>query len=301
MSNKHKHKGNGPRPGVVNVMAPRPPSAFVDIVMPVFGEWQMAEEALASVPGACEGMNETYRVIVVDNGTPAWQDQEKNTITPADQAIGLRKRLRSQDAYFRLDQNRGYPEGVNFAVSKGTSPLILVLTADVVLATGCVAALVRRMDNPDVGVAGPMLLFPEGSTHGPPGRVQHAGLVFDIKGRPFHQFIGWQPTHPKVNVECDVAAVTGACFITRRSLWSDIQGFSAVYGVGTFEDVDYCFAVRAQGKRVLFAPEARGTHGVGGSIQVGTMPPNGFPLPMNETIFKGRWAHMLAWDEWRRW
>lgn len=88
--------------------------------------------------------------------------------------------------------------------------------------------------------------------------------------------------------------------MTRRVLWDQLGGFQEVYGAGTFEDMDYCFSVRSLGGRIVFLPSARATHFVGGSIKQGAGQ-QGFPLQVNETIFKGRWAQLLAWDEWNIW
>lgn len=297
--NRNRRQTHQPPRGVVRNLEPKRPTAMVDILVPVYGEWALAEKAVASLPKACDGLWEGYRVIVVDNGTPAWQDNQGAIINPAEQAIGLRKLLRPQDAFFRLEKNAGYPGGLNFAASKGSSPLLLIVTADVELTPRAATVLVRKMDDPTIGVVGPLLLFPEGSQNGPAERVQHAGMAFDIRGRPFHQFLGWTPDHPKVAKESEVAAITGACFITRRAIWKELGGLFPGYGAGTFEDIDFCFGARALGHRVVYTPDARGYHAVGGSIAAGTQ--RGFNLTVNETIFKGRWATMLAWDEWRRW
>jgi GT2 family glycosyltransferase len=275
------------------------PAALVDVVMPIYGEWALAEKALDALPAAMSGIAEGYRVIVVDNGTPAWKDQTGRTVAPGEQAAAVKERMRPQDGFFRLEENKGYPGGLNFAVSKGRSPLIFIVTADVLMQPGSALPLVRELDNSQVGIVGPKLLFPEGSPHGPADTIQHAGIGFDIGGRPFHCFIGWRSDNPKVNKREEVAAVTGACLMTRRTLWSQMGGLYEGYGAGTFEDIDFCFACRQAGAKVIYQPLSVGYHWVGGSIVQGAGS-RGFNLAMNETIFKGRWAHMLAWDEWRR-
>lgn len=300
MSKRHRQKQkNQPMPGNRQVVTPKLPPALIDICMPIYGEWAFAEKALDCIPAALGGMTEAYRVIVVDNGTPAWEDQKGASVSPADQAIAVKARMRPEDHFFRIEDNVGYPAGCNKAVARGSSPLILILTADVYLFPGALAQMVRAMDDPGVGIVGPMLIFPEGTKAGPAGRIQHAGVSFDIRGKPYHQFIGWSPDNPRVTRSTEVAAVTGACFLTRRSLWTQINGFAEIYGKGTYEDMEYCFAVRSGGAKVLYLAEAKGYHVVGGSIQGGANK-SAFAIPLNETVFKGRWAHMLAWDEWRR-
>lgn len=277
-------------------------SHLIDIVMPIYGEFGLAEKATGCIKAAVEPLEDSdYRVILLDNGTPPWvaADGDKR-IEPNQMAEPVKGLLRPQDNLFRVEQNMGYPGGVNFCVSKGRSPLICVLTTDVFLEPGAIHTMVRAMDDSNVGIVGIKLLFPLDmeSPHGPGGTIQHAGLAFDIRGKPYHPFIGWSADHAKVNHRREMAAVTGACFITRRNLWDQVGGFDQRYGLGTFEDIDYCFAVRSTGKRIIYEPAAVGYHLVSGARLQGANQ-SGFNIPMNETIFRGKWAHALAWDEWR--
>ena len=275
------------------------PKTLIDICMLVYGEWGFLSKAIRAIPEAVEGLNGSYRVIVVDNGTPDWETDEGKIVTAKEQAAPIMELLRPQDVFVRLDQNVGYPGGCNTAVGKGRSPLILILPADVALFPGAITTLVSVLDDPEVGIASPMLLFPtDESPHGPPGSVQHAGIAFDIKGAAFHAHMGWLPDHPKVNQRREIQACTGACFLTRRSIWQKLGGFSTLYNQGTYEDMELCFAARQLGYKIIFEPSARGEHFVGGSIKHGAMRP-GFNLALNATIFRGRWAAFLQWDTYK--
>jgi len=294
-------KNRKPRQGMTPPGRPVPASPFlVDVVMPVFGEWAMAEKALASVGPAMAGIAEGYTVTVVDNGTPAWADKEGRRVEPAEQAIGVKGFLRQQDKLLRIEQNIGYPGGCNYGISKTRSPLILVWSADVVMDPGSIAHLVRELDDPTVGITAPLLTFPPDSKYGPAGKVQSAGMAFNIKGEPFHIFMGWSPRNPRVAQRREMAALTGAILLVRRSVFLEAGGFNPAYGAGTFEDMDLCFTIRSKGHKVMFNPAAHGTHHVAGSIVQGAGK-QGFNLPVNGTIFRGRFATALAWDEWKYW
>jgi GT2 family glycosyltransferase len=302
MARKRK-RNRQPKQGIARrqTKAQRSPTALLDVCMTVFGEWDMLERALSQIEEAAAGLESGYRIILIDNGTPAWSpsDDDSRVVTPKEQAEAVRKMLRPQDQFVRLEENAGYPGGMNTAASKGNSPLILVLTSDVYLEPGSITTMVKEMDNPEVGIVAPLLLFPvDESPHGPAGGVQSAGIAFDINGDPFHIFIGWTPDNPRVNQHREMQAVTGACFMTRRELWQRAGGLATVYGAGTYEDMEFCFAVRSFGAKVVFNPEARGYHYVGGSIKQGAGK-GGFPLSVNATIFKGRWAQHLQWDAYR--
>lgn len=272
----------------------------IDVTMPIFGEWALAERAIASVHAAMEFAGVDYRIMVVDNGTPPFMMEDKSLITPEAQAEEVLNLLRDKDIYFRLEENIGFPAVQNKAAARGTAPYILVATADITLQQDAIKEMLAEMENPDVGVVGTFLVFPANSPHGPEGSVQHAGICFNIRGEPFHIFMAWSPNHPKVAQRREMLAVTGACFMTRRSIWNQLGGFNENYGRGTFEDMDYCFGVRSLGKKVIFTPKVRGTHFVGGSIKQGANQA-GFSLPINSSIFKGKWASLLAWDEWLYW
>lgn len=280
---------------------PLPSSPFlVDVVMPIYGEWAMAEKSLASVGPAMAGIAEGYTVTVVDNGTPGWVDDQGVRSDPAVQAIGIKNLLRQQDKLLRVEENIGYPGACNYGASKTRSPLILIWTADVVMAPGSIVHLVRELDDPAVGITAPLLTFPADTKYGPDGKVQSAGMAFNIKGEPFHIFIGWSPDNPRVVQRREMAAVTGALLLIRRSAFIQAGSFNPDYGAGTFEDLDLCFSIRSKGHKVIFNPLARGTHHVAGSIAQGAEK-RGFNLPRNGTIFRGRFAHMLSWDEWKWW
>lgn len=255
--------------------------ALLDIVVPIFDQLDLAKEAVASIKDIGPGI--PRRLVLVDNGSadPAvktWM----NEFSPPTKLVFLK-------------ENQGYAGGVNAGANVCQSPLMMILTTDVILNPGAVEAMIKIMDDPSVGVVGPMLLFPKGAKHGPPERVQHAGIAFNMSGKPFHIFMGWTPTNPKVSKQRDMQAVTGACLITRRDLFRKLGGMNEIYGRGTFEDIEYCFLVRAENRRVVFEPSAVGYHHVGASA----MAIGGFPIKRNESIFRANVGQFVEWDEWK--
>jgi GT2 family glycosyltransferase len=142
--------------------------------------------------------------------------------------------------------------------------------------------------------------------------VQHAGLAINTQGRPFHIQKGWNANNPRLDQARAMQAVTGACLMTRRDVWQNVArtyqkagdpstgAFNEIYGRGTYEDVEYCFAVRGNGYKVVFEPAAVGHHHVGASV---TQRQNGsgYPLERNRLIFMARCGHLLFWDEWLFW
>lgn len=118
-------------------------------------------------------------------------------------------------------------------------------------------ALVNAFDNPQVGIVGAKLLFPD-------GKVQNAGGLFDGHMQPYHIGLGYSNhRYHEVNTPREVSWTTGAALAIRRELFNDVGGFDTRYVGGYFEDVDLCLKVRERGLVVWYEPTCQLVHGVG--------------------------------------
>lgn len=196
----------------------------------------------------------------------------------------------------RFTQNVGFPTGANESARLGRSPLVMILNDDVELHDGAIHEITENFLSDTIGVVGIKLIFPQGTPHGPAGKVQHIGVSLNIRGEPIHPLIGWSPDHPKTQNSREVWAVTGACMTVRRELWSKLGGFDLVYGKGTWEDVDLCLKVRNLGKLIWLNTKATGYHYTGASQEKRK---ETFPLYQNMQTFRARWGQsgLLMWDE----
>lgn len=264
------------------------PALLVDIVIPNLGRFDLLEKCLDAIPYGMEDV--PFRVSVFDNGSPV---EEKGDFY---------KMYRQKATYpfrvFENNTNLGYPKAVNSLVRRASAPLIYVLTNDVIIEPGSGDVMVRELDNAEMGVVGMKLLFPEGTERGPSGKVQHVGLAWNIKGNIFHLFLGWSPDNSKVMAVRDVSAVTGAAFMTRRKLWLQSGGFDESYGLGTWEDVDYCMKIKKLGYNIIVSQDALGYHWTNASAVT-----YGISFPMNENrhLFLSKFGEDIIYDEWRFW
>jgi GT2 family glycosyltransferase len=260
-------------------------SKLVDIIIPVYRRFDLLSQCLESIPKAFGEIS--YRIIIFDNGSP---------IEAADDFYA---KLPSSIKVIRNKENIGFPKACNIAFNHGYSPLVFFLNDDVILNEGSGEILVRAMDDPNVGVAGMKLLFPEKSDldqrFRPPGKIQHIGLATTINADVIHQFLGWSPDNPKVNQIRDVIAVTGAALLTRRSLFNKAGKFLEAYGMGTYEDVDLCLSIKSLGYNIIVVPEAVGIHYTNATSVTYNI---GYSLNENKMIFLQRWLNQLEWTEW---
>jgi O-antigen biosynthesis protein len=148
---------------------------------------------------------------------------------------------------------------MNTALPLVDTPLILHLNNDVdALRSGWIEAMAGWFASPDVGAVGARLIYPD-------NRINHAGItVGPHDGLADTPLAGLNPGSDDFFVmhklARDVAAVTGACMMTRTALYRQLGGFDeAQFGV-SYNDVDYCLRLGAAGYRVVYAPQAELRH-----------------------------------------
>lgn len=199
-----------------------PPSKNdVDIVIPVYGKFDLLTQCLQAIPNAIE--NFTYRVLIFDNNSPDNPDKfysdlkEGGFIEP------------SLISIFQSKQNLGFPTACNRAAMRGNAEYIFLLNSDCMMHPGSIASLLRTMKSDlSAGVASPMLIFPSqqelvetGMSDDkmllgrPEGKVQHIGLDTNIRGEFIHILIGWGANNPKVMKVDNAYAATGAVLMVK--------------------------------------------------------------------------------------
>ncbi len=139
--------------------------------------------------------------------------------------------------------------GANQGADVAAGEIIVVLAAGVRVRPGWLGALLAPFSDPAVGVTGPKLLGEDGS-------VAAAGLVVRGDGsvEPFGRGLGERD--PAANTPLPVDALSGVCLAVRAATWQELGGFDARYAPAGCEDVDLCFAARAAGWEVRYAPDA---------------------------------------------
>jgi GT2 family glycosyltransferase len=157
--------------------------------------------------------------------------------------------------------NLGFSRGNNLGMRQSFGELVLLLNGDTLVPAGAIDALVEAIDGrPDVAIVGPRLVDAGG----------RAELSFGRMISPLNEL--WQKLRSRANVERltsrerDVDWVSGACLMVRRADAEAVGLMDERYFMYT-EDVDFCAAVRARGRKVLFTPRVQIVHLRGRSRQ----------------------------------
>lgn len=210
---------------------------MIDIIIPTYNKPEFLSACIESIELHTSGCD--WRIIIADDNSP-------------DKKMKAYLRKTSHRVIFN-QQERGFPSNCDYAVSQTDGEFILLLNQDTIATPGWLGAMVKEMDDPQVAIVGSKLIFPEGKGE-LAGKIQHAGVVRNAHGLPYHCFRGEDPYIPEVNVRRELNAVTFACALIRREVWNELGGLDRAFEGGQFEDVDFSWRARKRGYKIVYQP-----------------------------------------------
>lgn len=196
-----------------------PGTVQVSFITPLYNCLPLTQAMLASLH-ATMPRNLSYEIILVDDGS----------------TDGTREWLATLIAPYRVvfnERNLGYAAANNRGAARATGELLVLLNNDLVLTPGWLEPLLatHRSLGANAGLVGNVQL--DART----GAIDHAGIFFNHKGKPEHARELPAPFTRLFNSFQRVDAVTGACVLVARALWTQLGGFDEGY-VNGCEDVD---------------------------------------------------------------
>lgn len=169
----------------------------------------------------------------------------------------------------RNTANLGFAKACNIGTRMAAYPYILYLNPDCIIDADTLPALVGSLRrHPDAGMAGGMLINPDGTEQAGGRRavptpwralVRLSGL-YRLKNRHpriFEDFLQHDEIIPDGDLE--VEATSGACMMVPRKVIRDVGGFDEGYFLHV-EDLDLCMRVREKGWKIIFVPGAKVVH-----------------------------------------
>jgi GT2 family glycosyltransferase len=202
-------------------------------VVPAFGKEPLLPECVQS---ALE--DESVEVVVVDNGCdPALIDV-----------------VRSLDRVrvVGTGSNIGFSGGCNLGAAHSRGEYIVLLNSDAVARPGAIAALLRALEDPTVGIATASVRMMSD-----PARLNSTGNPVHYIGLTWAGNLGRLAATTPVSVE--VASASGCAMAMRTEDWKRFRGFfDRMFAY--YEDVELSQRVWLAGLRVVYVPEAEVWH-----------------------------------------
>ena len=169
---------------------------------------------------------EPYELIVVDNGS-------------SDGSVDY-LRGQSDVKVVENNENLGFPAGCNQGIRASQGQQILLLNNDVIATTGWLDRMLRALHSAaDVGLVGPCTNCISGPQQVP---VTYTDLA-SLDGFAWE----WAKTHDRMWQTTD--RLVGFCLLFRRSLVDEIGLLDERFGIGNFEDDDFCRRAHHAGYR----------------------------------------------------
>jgi GT2 family glycosyltransferase len=258
-----------------------PEAADVSVVVPLYRRVDLIEHQLAQFAND-PGMLAAELVYVLDSPELAAE------LLP--RVAELHELYRVPFRLATLSRNGGFAVASNRGAALARGRLLLLLNSDVLPSRpGWLAELAAAFDElPEAGAVAPKLLYDDGS-------IQHAGLEF--KRSPtsgglelVHSLKGLHGGFAGANERRSAAALSGACLLLERDLYAELDGFSADYVKGGYEDADLCMRIQERGLESWYVPEVELFHLEGRSYVPAS---TDMGKRFNAWLFDQRWGDRL--------
>jgi hypothetical protein len=160
--------------------------------------------------------------------------------------------------------NRGFAAANNLGIRASTGTHVLLLNSDTIVPPGAIDRLLETLRrHPDAAVAGPRLVDGTGRAELSFGPM--ITLLSELRQRRL--IAGNARGKPAIVRHVDELTrrtqwpdwVSGACLLVGRADAEAVGLLDERYFMYT-EDVDFCAAIRARGRRILFTPDAEVVH-----------------------------------------
>jgi GT2 family glycosyltransferase len=221
---------------------------MLSIIIVSFNAREHLERCLESIQASPPGV--PHEIIVVDNAS------RDGSAEAARRFPGVR--------VIDAGGNRGFAAANNLGIRASSGSDVLLLNSDTVVPAGALDTLLHELERrPDVAVAGPRLVDGEGRPE----------LSFGAMISPIAEFRQKRLVTAHQRGDAAAAArvasmtsreqypdwVSGACLLVRRGDAEAVGLLDERYFMYA-EDVDFCAAIRARGRRILFTPAAAIVH-----------------------------------------
>ncbi|MCX5813458.1 MAG: glycosyltransferase [Proteobacteria bacterium] len=186
---------------------------------------------------------EPHEIIFVDNGS-------------TDNTVPWLKGLVEENKNYKLlenKQNFGFAKACNQGADAAQGTYLLFLNNDTEVRKGWLEPLLHVAEkDASVAAVGSKLLYSRGT-------IQHGGVIIvddrknkdPLQARNNH--VNKPAEAPEANKTTQYQALTAACVLINKADFKKIGGFDEKYWNG-YEDIDLCFKLGEQGKKLVYQP-----------------------------------------------
>jgi len=216
--------------------------------------WNGQEMLLRFLGGVVDSVPEGVEVVVADNGST---DSSCDYVTTHHPNVRL----------IRLDRNYGFAEGYNRALRQLDGDCFVLLNSDVETPKGWLEPLIEALEaDPELGACAPKI-----RSWREPERFEYAGAAggfIDRLGYPFCRgriLRHLEPDQGQYDDARDCFWVSGAAFCCRAKAYWEAGGLDPEF-FAHMEEIDLCWRMQLQGRKVRVIPRSAVFHLGGGTL-----------------------------------
>jgi len=175
--------------------------------------------------------------------------------------------------------NRGFPAAANQGIEAARGQQILLLNNDTLVTTGWLERMLDALHaDPQIGLVGPC----SNAVSGPQQVTAGYSDLASLDGFAWE----WGKDHAGQTEACD--RLVGFCLLIRRPVVDSIGLLDERFGIGNFEDDDYCLRAAQAGYRAVIARAAYVHHFGHVTFRAAGIDLNNL-LRQNEQLFHEKW------------
>jgi len=210
--------------------------------------------------------DEPYELIFVDNGSTDGTPEYLASLADAQ--------------LIENTNNRGFPAAVNQGIARARGEQILLLNNDTVVSTGWLDRMLRALrSDPRIGLVGP-------SSNSVSGSQMIPVNYFDMSSMDGFAW-DWGKLHAGRREETD--RLIGFCLLVKRAVIDEIGVLDEQFGIGCFEDDDFCIRAIRAGWRAIVSRDAF-VHHYGGRTFAGSGVDFAALMEENRRKFTDKWT-----------
>ncbi|MEI6666904.1 MAG: glycosyltransferase family 2 protein [Acidobacteriota bacterium] len=225
------------------------PMPELSIIIVSFNTRPELEACLASIVEHAPRVS--HEIVVVDNAS---SDQSADAVRTRWPAVRL----------VEAGRNAGFAAGNNIGIRSSAGELLLLLNSDTLVKPGALDTLVSELrHSPEVAAVGPRIVDAAGSPELSFGR--HIAPLAEARQKLLTRLhergvgVARRRVERLTTTRQHPDWISGACLMVRREDALAVGLLDERYFLYA-EDVDFCAALRARGRRILFVPTAEIVH-----------------------------------------
>ncbi|MBM3289996.1 MAG: glycosyltransferase family 2 protein, partial [Candidatus Hydrogenedentes bacterium] len=238
----------------------------VTIVIPAYNQLDCCRQCIESIRAHTDY---PHKLVLIDNGSTDGVSEYFDSVPGA--------------VVVHSETNVGFPAGVNLGLAHAEGH-VLLLNSDTIVPERWLDRLIAALERaPRIGVVGPMSNCVSGPQLVPD---LHFGSIAEINA-----FAGARAERYR-GILVDAERVVGFCMVIRDAAFAAVGTLDESFGIGNFEDDDYCLRVRRAGYRVCIAEDCFVFHYGSRTFAAMGFDHAGFNalIARNEAAFNRKWG-----------